>query len=185
MPCCCWSDTKCDGEPVILLVLELEDIPGKGIAAGRWAGCGLKSALSKAEGKSRSRCIWIPSPGPIWLMWLKFDGAEIIFDRRSLLLFAREMNSQVRQLIACNEETYAGFEARLFSRTENRRLVLGWLLPARPCPTKLGSLCGTLTASQTVDKRQSVNTTITNDSSSVYLCLCCANKRCKVAQQRN
>lgn len=48
-----------------------------------------------------------------------------------------------------SNKTHEGFDARLFSRTENLRLVLGWLFPARPWPTKLGSLCGTLTASQT------------------------------------
>jgi hypothetical protein len=34
-------------------------------------------------GRSISRWIWMPSPGPMWLIWLKFDGADIILDRRS------------------------------------------------------------------------------------------------------
>ena len=41
------------------------------------------SAVSSVVGRSISRCICIPSPGPMWLIWLKLEGADIILDRRS------------------------------------------------------------------------------------------------------
>ena len=41
------------------------------------------SAVSRVVGRSISLWIWMPSPGPMWLMWLKLLGAEISFDRRS------------------------------------------------------------------------------------------------------
>lgn len=44
-----------------------------------------KSAVSIDVGRSISLCFWIPSPGPICEIWLKFVGAEIIFDLRSVL----------------------------------------------------------------------------------------------------
>lgn len=44
------------------------------------------SAVSRVVGKSMSLWIWMPSPGPMWEMWLKLDGAEIIFDLRSWFL---------------------------------------------------------------------------------------------------
>lgn len=39
------------------MVLELAEMAVSGMAAGRWAGCGVNSALSKADGRSRRRCI--------------------------------------------------------------------------------------------------------------------------------
>lgn len=184
MPCCCWSDTKCDGEPVILLVLELEDIPGKGIAAGRWAGCGLKSALSNAEGKSRSRCIWIPSPGPIWLMWLKFDGAEIIFDRRSLLLFAREMNSQVRQLHVMKRLTLAS-KLDCFHERKTGVLFLADCYQRDLVQPNWAHFAGRWLHRKLWTRDKVLTRQWQMTVAPVYLCLCCANKRCKVAQQRN
>ena len=87
--CCCCMVTRCDGDPVMLVLLELVDIPARGMAPGRcWTPwCGPNWSDLSNWGKSRSRCIWIPSPGPMWLMWLKLDGAEIIFERRSLFLY--------------------------------------------------------------------------------------------------
>ena len=41
------------------------------------------SAVSNVVGRSIRRWIWMPSPGPMCDMWLKLDGAEIIFERRS------------------------------------------------------------------------------------------------------
>lgn len=153
--CCCCIVMRWEGDPVILVLLELVDIPANGILPAErcWTpwwepNC---SVLSK-EGKSSSRCICIPSPGPIWLMWLKLDGAEIILERRSLFLYIlrKKQIDQIWGLLKKNSEVaYAGFEVRLFSRTENRLRVLGWLLPARLCPPSVISLSGTLTASQT------------------------------------
>lgn len=162
--CCCCNASKWEGEPVMLVLLELVDMPASGIPADKcwiedpetwccwwWAppNC---SAFSNADGKSRSLCIWMPSPGPIWLMWLKFDGAEIIFDRRSLFLWGKKNFYNLSAEGNKMDVLYAGFEARLFSRTEKRRRVLGWLLVARLCPPKVTSLSATLTASQTANK---------------------------------
>ena len=41
------------------------------------------SAVSRVVGRSISRWIWMPSPGPMWVMWLKLEGALIILERRS------------------------------------------------------------------------------------------------------
>ena len=62
--------------------------PGGGL--GCWACNGLEiigfdtvSAVSRVVGKSINLWIWMPSPGPICEIWLKFEGAEIILERRS------------------------------------------------------------------------------------------------------
>ena len=97
--CCCCIVMRWEGDPVILVLLELVDIPANGILPAErcWTpwwepNC---SVLSK-EGKSSSRCICIPSPGPIWLMWLKLDGAEIILERRSLFLYILRKNKLIK-----------------------------------------------------------------------------------------
>ena len=57
---------------------------GAGVLWGTW------SAVSRVVGRSISRWIWIPSPGPMWVMWLKLEGALIILDLLSGLLKQRE-----------------------------------------------------------------------------------------------
>ena len=41
------------------------------------------SAVSRVVGRSIRRWIWMPSPGPMWEMWLKLEGADISLERRS------------------------------------------------------------------------------------------------------
>ena len=73
---------------------EIIDLTRCCVLPGCWACKGLEiigfppeeaelSAVSKVVGKSMSLWIWIPSPGPIWEIWLKLEGAEIILERRS------------------------------------------------------------------------------------------------------
>lgn len=63
------------------------------IVATRWfvggkAGC---SAVSTVVGRSKSLCFWIS--GPMWLMWLKFVGAEISLRRSDPLLVNKSLKS--------------------------------------------------------------------------------------------
>lgn len=55
------------------------------------------SAVSIVVGKSRRRCFWIPSPGPMCDIWLKLVGAEINFDRRSVLNTHTQNITQIYQ----------------------------------------------------------------------------------------
>lgn len=50
------------------------------------------SAVSRVVGRSMSLWICIPSPGPMWLMWLKFEGALIILDLLSGFLMWPQIN---------------------------------------------------------------------------------------------
>ena len=54
--------------------------------------CTTWSAVSRVVGRSISRWIWIPSPGPMCVMWLKLEGALIILDRRSGFLKGKTVN---------------------------------------------------------------------------------------------
>lgn len=54
-------------------------------------GLETESAVSRVVGKSINRWIWMPSPGPIWEMWLKLEGAEIILERRSGFLNKKQI----------------------------------------------------------------------------------------------
>ncbi len=65
-PCCCICCADDDSDDCELLL--------------RVADC---SAVSSVVGRSISRWIWMPSPGPMCEMWLKFEGAEMSFERRS------------------------------------------------------------------------------------------------------
>lgn len=56
-----------------------------GVASGCGEESGCLSAVSRVVGKSSSRWFWMPSPGPMWLMWLKFVGADISLDLLSIL----------------------------------------------------------------------------------------------------
>lgn len=77
-----------------------------GIVVGR-GGAGLKlvgrcttfgsSAVSIVVGRSTNFCIIVD--GPIWLMWLKFEGAEIIFDRRSVAAVLNRLDSRNENLL--------------------------------------------------------------------------------------
>jgi hypothetical protein len=64
-------------------------------------------------------------------MWLKLDGAEIIFERRSLFLEYEKNKQEITSSVGRTEKEkllsipYAGFDVRLFSRTENRLRVRG------------------------------------------------------------
>lgn len=84
--------------------------------------CCAWSAVSIVVGKSSRRCFWMPSPGPMCEMWLKLVGAEISFERRSVLL-------RLKQDITCGKckckrTTYVRIVLFPDSRNENRRFVL-------------------------------------------------------------
>ena len=74
---CC--DDACEAE----LSEDCEPAPRLRVAGPPPSVC---SAVSRVVGRSMSRWIWMPSPGPMCEMWLKLDGAEISLERRSGLL---------------------------------------------------------------------------------------------------
>lgn len=53
----------------------------------------MASAVSSVVGRSIRRWIWMPSPGPMWEMWLKLDGAEMSFERRSGLVLENAIDN--------------------------------------------------------------------------------------------
>ena len=91
-----WCEGSLDGNlPPGLLCWNMDlTLVGTVAPGGCWVawrgleifGLETESAVSKVVGKSISLWIWIPSPGPMWLIWLKLEGAEIIFERRSAFL---------------------------------------------------------------------------------------------------
>lgn len=58
------------------------------LVGGKVVGC---SAVSTVVGRSRSLCFWMS--GPMWLMWLKFVGADINFRRSDPLLLKKIINN--------------------------------------------------------------------------------------------
>ena len=62
------------------------------------------SAVSSVVGKSISRWIWMPSPGPMCEMWLKLEGADISFERRSGLLQSELDRRSVARIAAERRE---------------------------------------------------------------------------------
>lgn len=93
------------------------------------------SAVSIVVGKSRRRCFWIPSPGPMCDIWLKLVGAEINFDRRSVLNTHTKHHTNLSEQrtstsrIQFGRGTYV-LAGRLFvSRNENLRF--GFIRPSR------------------------------------------------------
>ena len=76
--CCC--DDACEAE------LSEDCDPAAPAAPARPPCPSACSAVSSVVGRSMRRWIWMPSPGPMCEMWLKLDGAEISFERRSGLL---------------------------------------------------------------------------------------------------
>ena len=90
---CGWCTAEAEGRregnlpPGLCWIMDLTrvaDPGGPGADNGlEIIGFDTESAVSRVVGKSINLWIWIPSPGPMWEMWLKFDGAEIILERRS------------------------------------------------------------------------------------------------------
>lgn len=69
------------------------------IVATRWfvggAVVGL-SAVSTDVGRSSNRCFWMS--GPMWLMWLKFVGAEISLRRSEPLLREHKLGHKMNKI---------------------------------------------------------------------------------------
>lgn len=111
---------------------------------------------TKLEVRSINLCLWIPSPGPIWLMWLKFVGADINLDLLSVLLKKRgKINKRLltsknavfkwmkifiwKSIIQFTKFTYIRCDL-LPSLSENRLLVFCMVLPSLSTVTMLSKL---------------------------------------------
>merc|ERR1719346_691191 len=76
-----WAGSRGGGSfPVDWPNMDLTLWTGWELTSGAGVLCGTWSAVSRVVGRSISRWIWIPSPGPMWVMWLKLEGALIILD---------------------------------------------------------------------------------------------------------